>query len=76
MADNQLLKEELAELKCLIYDSKRKCFVPAQKDDSQLSLELETETTNVEAPTAMTLSVVLYRDVSGLEGAVLLIGMD
>lgn len=44
LAENQLLKEELAELKRLIYGSKRERFVPTQKDDAQLSLKLETET--------------------------------
>ncbi|MEK6482572.1 IS66 family transposase [Catalinimonas sp. 4WD22] len=38
------LAEEIAELKRLIYGSKRERFVPAQKDDAQLSLELEAET--------------------------------
>jgi transposase len=48
LAENQLLKDELAELKRLIYGSKRERFIPTQKDDAQLSLELETETTDEE----------------------------
>jgi len=48
LAENQLLKDELAELKRLIFGSKRERFVPAQKDDAQLSLELATETTDEE----------------------------
>jgi len=48
LADNQLLKEEVAELKRLIYGSKRERFVPTQKDDVQLSLELEVETADEE----------------------------
>ena len=48
LADNQLLKEEVAELKRLIYGSKRERFVPTKKDDAQLSLELEAETTDEE----------------------------
>jgi len=48
LADNQLLKEELAELKRLIFGSKRERFVPAQKDDTQLSLELEVESADEE----------------------------
>lgn len=42
------LKEEVAELKRLIFGSKRERFVPTQKDDAQLSLELETGTVNEE----------------------------
>lgn len=42
------LEEELAELKRLIFGSKRERFVPAQKDDAQLSLELEAETADEE----------------------------
>jgi len=42
------LEEEIAELKRLIYGSKRERFVPTQKDDAQLSLELEVETTDEE----------------------------
>jgi len=48
LADNQLLKEEVAELKRLIYGSKRERFVPTQKDDAQLSLELEAEAADEE----------------------------
>lgn len=48
LAENQLLKDELAELKRLIFGSKRERFVPAQKDDTQLSLELEVETADEE----------------------------
>lgn len=48
LADNQLLKEEVAELKRLIFGSKRERFVPAQKDNTQLSLELEVETVDEE----------------------------
>jgi len=43
LAENQLLKDELAELKRLIFGSKRERFVPVQKDDAQLSLDLEIE---------------------------------
>ncbi|MEQ9385135.1 MAG: IS66 family transposase [Imperialibacter sp.] len=42
------LEEEIAELKRLIYGSKRERFVPAQKDDAQLSLELGSETADEE----------------------------
>ena len=42
------LKEEVAELKRLIYGSKRERFVPTQKDDAQLSLDLETEVADKE----------------------------
>lgn len=42
------LEEEIAELKRLIYGSKRERFVPTQKDDAQLSLELESETADEE----------------------------
>lgn len=48
LADNQLLKEEVAELKRLIYGSKRERFIPTHKDDAQLSLELEVETADEE----------------------------
>ena len=48
LADNQLLKEEVAELKRLIFGSKRERFVPTQKDDAQLSMELEVETADEE----------------------------
>ena len=42
------LKEEIAELKRLIFGSKSERFVPAQKDDTQLSLELAAETSDEE----------------------------
>lgn len=40
LQENQRLREELAELKRLIFGSKRERFVPATRDTCQLSLEL------------------------------------
>ena len=59
LADNQLLREEIAELKRLIFGSKRERFVPAQKDDAQLSLELGTEV--VEQEQAVVKQTVSYQ---------------
>lgn len=59
LAENQLLKDELAELKRLIFGSKRERFVPTQKNDAQLSLELETEV--VEEEQAVVKQTVSYQ---------------
>ena len=41
LQENQLLREENAELKRLIFGSKKERFVPSQHNEQQLSLELE-----------------------------------
>lgn len=41
LQENQLLREEIAELKRLIFGSKKERFVPTQNNEQQLSLELE-----------------------------------
>lgn len=56
LQENQRLREEIAELKRLIFGSKRERFVPTQRDEHQLSLELETETAEEPALVKQTVS--------------------
>lgn len=64
LEENQRLREEIAELKRLIFGSKRERFVPAI-DERQLSLELTTETPaeTAEAPALVKQTVSYQRAV-------------
>jgi len=56
LEENQRLREELAELKRLIFGSKRERFVPASQDACQLSLELGEEVQQEAALVKQTIS--------------------
>jgi hypothetical protein len=58
LEENQRLREEIAELKRLIFGSKRERFVPATTDTGQLSLELGEE---VSQETALVKQTVSYQ---------------
>lgn len=58
LEENQRLREELAELKRLIFGSKRERFVPATTDACQLSLELGEE---VQPEVALVKQTVSYQ---------------
>jgi transposase len=56
LEENQRLREEIAELKRLIFGSKRERFVPPQSNEHQLSLELGTQTAEEPALVKQTVS--------------------